>query len=206
VTDRLTLALTGLIAISFAVFQCNDTLAADGVDGAESKTPAGGKTGKYELKIKLPEVIRQKGNNELEITIHNVGSIPATFVMPGDGSECRWRTPLIGWSCIPVGSDQKHPKKPAEIKMARCGNINPLKANEVFSVQPGGATKLNEWAYFPYQLPPGKYRVVFYYTNQPEIAWQGLPLGNHDEKEMRRVKKSTPVSLVSNEVVVEVTQ
>jgi hypothetical protein len=43
-----------------------------------------------------------------------------------------------------------------------------------------------------------------YYENIPGMKWSGLVMGGHDKGAMRRVRNSTPVSLVSNEVEVEI--
>jgi hypothetical protein len=53
-------------------------------------------------------------------------------------------------------------------------------------------------------MKPGKYRVRMYYENIPGMKWSGLVMGGHDKGAMRRVRNSTPVSLVSNEVEVEI--
>jgi hypothetical protein len=206
VNRRILIAVTTLITIGFVIGTSGDapSRAAD-VDGKASD-PDSGKAPKCELNITLPKHIHRKGKNRIVIQISNVGEAPATFVMPGDGSSRHWRTPIVGWSCLPVESDKVHPKKPPLHTGGRCGNINRLRASEVFDVQPGAAVKLNEWAYFPLNLAVGKYRVVFYYTNKPDTKWKGLQLGKHDEKAMQRLKNSTPISLISNEVEVEIIQ
>ena len=53
-------------------------------------------------------------------------------------------------------------------------------------------------------MEPGNYRVRLYYDNIPDMEWSGVVLPPHDVDAMQRVRKSTPVSLVSNEVEVEV--
>src|SRR5262249_657707 len=50
-----------------------------------------------------------------------------TLVKPGDGSDCGWRTPVITWTVEGV--------KPRGV--LRCGNVNPLRPNEVFTLKPG---------------------------------------------------------------------
>ena len=158
-----------------------------------------------ELRLELPPVIRNTATDQALIRLTNVGSAPVTLVKPGDGSDCRWRTPVIGWSVLPVDSLEQHPKEPPRRGGARCGNINRLEADEIFVLQPGEEQVLKDWIAFPYRTPPGIYRVVFYYSNVPEMKWSGLPLGNHDEEAMQRLRSSTPLSLVSNEVQVEIT-
>jgi len=108
-----------------------------------------------------------------------------------------------------MDSQELHPQDPPR-EVSVCGNTDRLKADEVFDLAPGAAKELNRWVHqwvpFPESLAPGKYRVVFYYANVPETDWVLFPLGKHDEAAMRRVKASTPISLVSNEVKLEVTK
>lgn len=163
---------------------------------------ANSSTAKCELRLELP--LKAKALSHAKVRITNVGDTPVTLVMPGDGSDCRWRTPIVAWSFLPVDSKDQHPKEPPRCGGARCGNINPLKADEVFALNPGDRKDLNKWIGFPFALSPGKYRAVFYYSNVPDLKWSGLPLGNHHEDAMRRIERSTPISLVSNEVQVEI--
>jgi hypothetical protein len=159
-----------------------------------------------EIHLELPATMTAETRDRSRVQIRNVGTIPVTLVMPGDGSSCRWRTPIVGWSVLPVDSTDQHPEEPPRRRVVRCGNINRLNPGDVFVLNPGEEKELNEWLDFPSRLSPGKYRVVFYYINVPDLKWSGIPLGNHDEEAMNRLKKSTPVALVSNEVQFVMTQ
>lgn len=159
-----------------------------------------------ELRLELGTKM-EIGKGEAKIQLRNVGNTPMTLVMPGDGSDCGWRTPIIGWSVLPVDSDDDHPPTPPRQGVGRCGNINSLKAEEVFTLRPGQSKTLGPWARLPtYNLKPGKYRVVVYYKNDPKLKWSGLPLGPHDQKAMQRIGESTPVNLVSNEQIIELVE
>lgn len=160
-----------------------------------------------ELVLDIPAKLTKQTSAKGMVAIKNNGPAEVTLVMPGDGSDCRWRTPVIGWSIVSAAEKQEHPQEAPQFRGARCGNINPLTAKEVFTLAPGKAKLLSEWAgpWF-YNLEPGKYRAVFYYQNVPDLKWSGLPLGDHDAKAMRRIQASTPVKLVSNEVVFEVVE
>jgi hypothetical protein len=159
-----------------------------------------------ELLLKLPSKIsKKKTHGCAKVEIRNVGKDPVTLVMPGDGSHYRRRTPVVGWSCLPMDSKDQHSQELPPSRGGSCGNINPLKPEEVFVLEPGDFREL-EWIGFPYWLSLGKYRMAFYYSNVPNLKWGGLPLGAHDEDAMRRIKGSTPISLVSNEVYVEITE
>jgi len=158
-----------------------------------------------ELKLELPATIKQSTQARAKIRINNTGRVPVTLVMPGDGSKSRWRTPVVGWSFLPVDSTERHSNQPRG-GPARCGNINPLSPADVFVLKPGNGANLVQWIGFP-QLPsPGKYRAVFYYSNTPHLKWSGVPLGEHDQASMKRIRRSTFVSLQSNEVLVEITE
>ena len=139
---------------------------------------------------------------EIEAHITNLGDKPVTLVQPGDGSNCGWRTPLIGWSVRPAG-DMRHPDKPRMTSQARCGNINTLGPDEVFTIESGATAKFSSWVMRPNIPGRGKHTVVFYYENRPDLQWKGIPLGRHDPAAMRKVKSSTPCKLVSNELIVE---
>jgi hypothetical protein len=138
------------------------------------------------------------------ITISNRGSNSVTLVEPGDGSENAWRTPVIGWSVLPVNSPEKHPDTPAPWSGARCGNINPFRLSEVFSLEPGKEKQFEPWDDYSLFDKPGKYRVVLYYSNIPDMKTKGAPLGDHEKGAVERIKASTPCKLISNEVIVEV--
>jgi hypothetical protein len=129
----------------------------------------------------------------LVVTVVNAGSQEVVLVEPGDGSECGWRTPIIEWS---IKSWRPY---------GRCGNINPLRADEVFVLQPGESRQLSAWVGVPPLPGPGRYRVAVRYVNQPDHAWLGVPLGEHDEVALREVQQSSSVVAVSNsvEIVVE---
>lgn len=158
-----------------------------------------------ELKLELPATIKQSTQARAKIRINNTGRVPVTLVMPGDGSESRWRTPVVGWSFLPVDSMERHTIQPPRV-LGRCGNINRLSPAEVFVLKPGDGKDLVQWVGFPYSLSPGKYRAVFFYSNIPRLKWSGVPLGEHDQASMKRIKRSTFVALESNEVLVEITE
>lgn len=158
--------------------------------------------GDLKLQISCESETLKKGTwPKVTITITNTGNTAVTLVQPGDGSRCKWRTPVIGWSVISADDPKAtHPQEPFLFTGARCGNINALNPGEVFKLQPGERKDLGEWADVPLFPDPGTYRVVFYYFNQPDLQWHGLPLGEHDEKAMRMVKASTKCELISNEL------
>lgn len=160
-----------------------------------------------ELVLELPARVKQyEIPKDIRISIRNIGHSNVSLVMPGDGSECAWRTPIIGWSVLPLDSHEAHPGKLVMRPTGRCGNIGPLTAEQVFTLKPGESQSLGTWLDFPTQLEAGKYRVLFYYENRPDIKWRGIPLGDHDTDAMDAVTESDAVSLLSEELILEVTK
>jgi hypothetical protein len=154
------------------------------------------------LHIAAKETTLTQGQDaKITATISNKGQKPVTLVLPGDGSESGWRTPLIGWSAIKGEMAANHPKTLPLFRGKRfCGNINCLKKEEVFVLAPGQSKKFAEWIGHLELTGPGTFRVVFCYANEPGLEWDGVPLGRHDPDAMRQVQKSHRCFLVSNEL------
>jgi hypothetical protein len=152
-------------------------------------------TGIVALELKASKTTIKEGES-IEWTAHliNRGKKDVTVVKPGDGSNCGWRTPIIQWRI-----DGKGPRD----KESRCGNINRLKPDEVFTLKAGVFLKLDEWVGRPSVSHEGKYKVTLRYANLPDLKWQGVPLGEHDKAAMEKVRGSSRVIVESN--VVEIT-
>ena len=146
-----------------------------------------------ELKTATP-VVRKGQFPRFTIEVVNRSRQEVILVRPGDGSECGWRTPLVSW--LVEGVKQRG--------MARCGNVNSLRPNEVFTLKPGQRVSLGEWVGAPHLPAPGFYTIRFRYENKPGLKWSGVPLGRHDEGAMARVRASTPASAESNHLRIEV--
>lgn len=163
--------------------------------------PAGEGALKLHIHAKSPMIMGEP--SAFQITLQNRSQVPITLVMPGDGSNCGWRTPLVGWSAVSAGDlAARHPDAPPLYRGPRCGNVNPLRKEEVFTLGPGQSKTLDGWAGAPHFTAPGSYKVVFYYSNDPAMTIRGVPLGQHEALEL--VKKSFKCALRSNELTVEV--
>ena len=147
-----------------------------------------------ELKVLTP-VVKKGQYPRFSVEVVNRSRHAITLVKPGDGSECGWRTPLVSWQVEGV--------KPE--KLVRCGNVNPLRPDEVFTLKPGQRATLGGWGGTPTLPGPGTYTVRVRYENRPDLKWRGIPLGKHDEGAMARVRASTRVAAVSNPVRIQVT-
>ncbi|MEQ8791718.1 MAG: hypothetical protein RIC55_35980 [Pirellulaceae bacterium] len=157
------------------------------------------------LDVEIAETSIRAGEQlAIKATITNHGREAVTLVQPGDGSACGWRTPLTGVSLAPAASDARHPDLPKPYTGPRCGNVNPLTREEIVFLRPGETMPLSDWfCYLPVR-DPGKHRVVFYYANQPDKTWRGVPLGQHDAEAMKLVHASTPCQLKSRELIIDV--
>lgn len=123
----------------------------------------------------------------------NTSGETVTLVQPGDGSGAGWRTPILRWN-LTAEEGYTPPQQ------MRCGNINRLRAGEVFSLRPGASRRLTDWIPPIFGVAPGSYRLRLSYVNDPALQWQGLELGPHDPEEMQRVRESTSCRVESNEI------
>lgn len=99
----------------------------------------------------------------LHLTLVNDGPRPVKLVVPGDGSEAGWRTPVLTWTTTRNGKPVK------EREGGRCGMMNPIDASEVFTLAPGERKTISEWVGRP-NVDPGTYEVELHYKNDPNIA------------------------------------
>jgi hypothetical protein len=154
-----------------------------------------------ELHLRAKAAVMEVAHQEVDprtafdVELVNSSDRPATLVMPGDGSGDAWRTPIIEWSVSP---------KPQPVQLLRCGNINSLRAHEVFTLAPGERRQLRDWLPQVYGITSGTYTFRLSYTNDPTLEWKGLSLGAHDAATMQRVRESTACRIVSNDVQIAV--
>ena len=155
-------------------------------------------TNSLRLQIVLPKSDFRVGEAlEIRAFLTNDSSRPVTLVKPGDGSEVGWRTPKTSLRITP---DQSI----STAAVGRCGNINALKWNEVFVLYPHQTEVLEEGVYVPPFQEAGIYRIRYSYSNLPNLAWNGVPLGFDNPLAMLRVKQSTACSVESNELTIHV--
>lgn len=143
---------------------------------------------------------RRRPPDWIEVTLRNTDPDTVTLVLPGDGSFFGRRTPLMDWDIrLPGGARLER------VPVLRCGNINPLIAEEVFRLPPGGLRTFRTAvpAYYRYEKSR-RYRFRLSYENRPRLAWGGGLLGSHDSDALRLLRQSTRCRLVSNEVVLVV--
>jgi hypothetical protein len=122
--------------------------------------------------------------------LRNLGAAPIVLVEPGgrDG-------PIVSWELVSG--------EPFDDRRVGCGNINALRADEVFDLEPAETHMLSRMVPGFWVRHPGTYKVRLRYENDPDRRWSGIPLGTHDPVAMQRARKSTPCVAVSN--VVEIT-
>lgn len=206
-------------------------LATESLSAPAPQNPEPKKKVTLELRLKaVAAKVKSPQDARWEAVLVNRGKAAVTLVQPGDGSDCGWRSPIVEWvvggkvpgalDVIEGAVDRKKGDKdepaakkpgltPACLKPnarrgMRCGNINALKAKEVFVLKPGEQVKLNEWIGRPSLVARGKVKVALRYFHIPDLKWKGLPLGQHDAKALAALKAAPAVTLESNEVEIEV--
>jgi hypothetical protein len=191
------------LVICLVSFVAVSTSAAPAPEPKDIK-PAPG-SGGLVLRIEVEKTEIESGEAlRITATISNQGKQTVSLVVPGDGSDYGWRTPVIGWSVL-ADVKAKHPEIPALSKGPRCGNVNALTSEEVFDLDPKESKEFKGGIFAPQLAEPGTYRIVFYYRNEPGLKWKGVPLGKHDEKAMKRAQESLPCAVRSSELVIRVT-
>lgn len=151
--------------------------------------------------------LRQGEEILLTTRIENQGKEPVILCQPGDGSDSGRRTPLIGWSVIgPDDAVTPHPAMPPIARSAGCGNLNELRAEELFELGPGEGREILR----PMDLHllcglgggPGTYRLRFYYFNDPKMPWDGVCY--NDPRLLKQLEETPKCLLVSNELVIRI--
>ena len=137
---------------------------------------------------------------QVHASLVNESKAAVALVLPGDGSSVGWRTPIVGWSVLDADDRGTHPSAPPVERNSRDGNINPLTAKELLTLEPGTSAPLGDWLGSLSFPSPGAYRVILYYRNVPDLTWRGITLGQHDAAAMTQVGRTAPCSLVSNEL------
>lgn len=160
------------------------------VEGRTAPAKAGADD-KIDLEIELRvEVVEVRKSVKYTAHLINRGTESVTVPLPGDGSDCGWRTPIVRW-------------QPDMGKAARCGNINALRAAEVIVLDPGKKVEL-PWLSGPSLAQPGKHKVQLELEHVPSLKWGGLPLGQHDPAAMEKIRNSRPFKVTSQVVEVEI--
>ena len=132
----------------------------------------------------------------------NKGSKLLRLVLPGDGSEDAWRTPIIKWNVQVL--DRPQPEHNS--KSYRCGNIDALKWGEVFHLYPNQIRAFDRQVDRSLMFQPGTYKISMVYINDPSKDWDGLPLGFHNLLEMCFVHHSTRCEVISNEIIITISK
>ncbi len=166
-------------------------------------------TADLELFIELDTIFYQGPAHDrpfaqFKAEIRNNGNESVKLVMPGDGSQSGLRTPMIKWSAINLDKQTSYEHKfQLRTDERFCGMINKIKESEIINLEPGVKVLLDEWIGNPsLGTGAGKYAVKLSYENDPASGIKGF--GAQDKHIMKRIKKTTPIKLISNEIVVEI--
>jgi hypothetical protein len=131
-------------------------------------------------------------------TIRKRGDEAVTLVAPGDGSEAGWRTPVVTWNVTtPSGAPVTPPP------YLRCGNVNRLTKEEVFTLEPGAERQFPGWLGVPRAAARGHYSVSLVYENDPNHPMRGVSFGKDPEEVAAAVRGSTPCRVESQHVEVD---
>jgi hypothetical protein len=172
-------------------------ITSNGESGGQAK-PAKPTSSSCGLRATLREApVRQMGDHRFAIDLKNESTHAVKLVLPGDGSEVGWRTPIITWKALKNGV-----AVPQE-EGGRCGMMNPLKVEEVFTLGPGETKTIDEWiGYLPY--PAGTYEMRVTYKNDPSLA-EREGKGKAREDEVAKAFASTsPCEVTSNALSVTI--
>lgn len=127
--------------------------------------------------------------------LRNTGPEAVLLVLPGDGSEHGRRTPRLTWDIRAEGGDGDKVERGGGMV---CGNINPLRADELVVLEPGEAVAFD--VVRPYFPGTGTFHATLTYTNDPRAEWKGIVGGQHALGGIEAVRRSTACSVVSNRV------
>ncbi len=153
--------------------------------------------GDLKLTIAPTQLVVGRGQTlPLEASITNETSAKVVLLLCGDGSDVGLRPPRIEWSFIPVESRERHPKVVSSTSHRGFSEINAVRRSEVVTLKPDESRPLGEWIGIPTDLPPGRYRAVHYYTNDPKQKITGEPWEESEVGVERLIAESSPCKLI----------
>lgn len=120
------------------------------------------------LRATLRPLGKKDSSERYSLTLTNTSSQAVQLVVPGDGSQVGWRTPILTWTAKLEG------KPIAELSPARCGMMNAIEADEIFTLAPGESRTLIEWLGEP-SYAPGTYDLTLRYRNDPLFGAHKAP-------------------------------
>ncbi len=139
----------------------------------------------------LRATLTAKGGHPHALKLTNGGKKTLRLVVPGDGSGEGWRSPVLTWTTDKVGVDAKS---------GRCGMMNQILANEVFTLAPGESRQFTDWLGSP-DFVPGTYDVRLRYRNEPSIA---SSKGRPDPDVARELAQSSSCDVTSNTIAITI--
>jgi hypothetical protein len=192
-----TLAPVGVLAPSTAPSAFSTTPAqadrSDGEadDGERAGSASTGPLGSCSLTATLRDGGTATSGARFTLTLKNDGATAIRLVMPGDGSEVGWRTPILKWSATAMG------KAVTMTNGARCGFMNPIEPREIVRLAPGESRDFSEWLTMP-PLPNGTYEVRLTYRNDP--GFLGGRMSDASEEVKHLIAGSSACEVTTNAV------
>ncbi len=145
------------------------------------------------LKASLRDVGPTPSGKRFKLLLKNEGTSAVRLVMPGDGSESGWRTPILTWSAT-------QGTKPIAVRFGRHdAMMNRIEASEIFSLAPGASRELGEWVLAP-SLPAGAYELRLTYRNDPGLT-SGKTAANASDEVKHLIADTTPCEATTNSVL-----
>ncbi|MBX3207673.1 MAG: hypothetical protein KF764_21670 [Labilithrix sp.] len=131
------------------------------------------------------------GAQRFTLTLKNDGTKTLRLVVPGDGSEVGWRTPVVTWSATVHGAPA------APLEGGRCGMMNRIEANEIITLAPGASRSVKDWVPSP-PFATGTYDLKLTYRNDPGL--ESRKGGGESEAVKRLLAGSSSCEVTSNTV------
>ncbi|MDQ6622901.1 MAG: hypothetical protein M3Y86_05385 [Verrucomicrobiota bacterium] len=160
------------------------------------------------LRVAPAEVTVKRGEvPTVKVTLENRTADTATVILR-KGGNFGLQEPLVGWSLKPLdaatSSDNSPPPVPA---VAPVGYqvVSALRRGDFFSIAPTEGTDLSDFFPLPSDLTAGRYRAVFYYILDRQMKATGTAIETNEPKVERLLRQATPCKLISNEIVLTVT-
>ncbi|MBX3260477.1 MAG: hypothetical protein KF782_12355 [Labilithrix sp.] len=143
------------------------------------------------LRATLKDTGAQANGHRFSLTLTNTGPKALRLVVPGDGSEVGWRTPVVTWTAKVNGAPA------APTPGARCGMMNRIEPNEIITLAPGASRTIKDWIPPP-EFAPGAYDLALTYRNDPGL--QARKGGDESDVVKRLIAESAACEATTNAV------
>ena len=146
---------------------------------------------------------------EVEVKIYNNTKEAVYFIGSLDGSDLKWRHPHCYFEIEKPTNDKPQ-------AYGRCGNMNPLRAEDFVKVEPGKSfdpyTSVDHYGFFSaYNISderqfrvPGRYKITFYYSTFSTKLEDYAGYGSEVPDLQTLLNQVPKVKLQSNTLVIDI--